>query len=186
MHLQGCGHTWRLLDHSTSSSLRHLLLLSLALREQMGLLALSADFQAHQPRGASEYSKGRPLLESLSLGIQQKGKRRANAGQDPRALCVKSYWWEKHALGRPSRRRVVAMANNPPGWKGWGLCDSPARPWHQMDGNPGGFCSARSETTPACGDRAFCSSARKQNVLSAAPGRGSCFCFALLVFSRSH
>lgn len=114
MHLQGCGHTWRLLDHSTSSSLRHLLLLSLALREQMGLLALSADFRAHQPRGASEYSKGRPLLESLSLGIQQKGKRRANAGQDPRALCVKSYWWEKHALGRPSRRRVVAMANNPP------------------------------------------------------------------------
>lgn len=63
-----------------------LIFLSLTLREQMGLLILCAYFQVNQPRVACEYSKDRPLLESPSLGIQQKRKRRANTGRDPRAL----------------------------------------------------------------------------------------------------
>lgn len=73
------------------------MLLSLALREQLGLLIWCVCFQASQPRPACECSKERPLLESLSLGIQQRGKRRANTGRDPRALHMNNCKWEKDA-----------------------------------------------------------------------------------------
>lgn len=73
------------------------ILLSLALREQLGLLLWCVYFQARQPRPGCECSNERPLLESLSLGIQQRGKQRAKTGQDPRALHMNNCKWEKDA-----------------------------------------------------------------------------------------
>lgn len=62
-----------------------------------GLASLVCVFPSKSAKTSLWMQQWKPLSESLSLGIQQRGKRRAKPGQDPRALHMNNCKWEKDA-----------------------------------------------------------------------------------------